>query len=348
MAETQSLLTSVDRVGRIPLVNDTLSTLNTLLSQNTYSKGIYSTAQAYGERAYSLSQPVQVRLAPVIVRVDGYANMGLDALESRWPYPFQASTEEVIDTLKQGPDAAYGIATAYANAASKAYEDRVKTPAYELTLTPIVDRFEIVVNKFHKEALSSSASSCSSSSSDSEGAAERQYVRAYRLSLDLKDQILLVSSEQLKQIQQNNVYIQRATESLHNLTNSISSLSHGSSTRAHQLSQSVLAELESIQQLVHSRKEALPGQYASLKEAVGATLTEVRGIVHETNVPVGEKAVKVRDAVIGRVQPVLQQVIEEGKKLIGRAMVKGEEATEQTKEGVQDVKENGVSANGST
>lgn len=42
----------------------------------------------------------QVRLAPVIGRADGYANKGLDVLESRWPYPFQASTEEVVGTLR--------------------------------------------------------------------------------------------------------------------------------------------------------------------------------------------------------------------------------------------------------
>jgi hypothetical protein len=67
MTETQTAppaehphLTSVDRVGRIPLVNDTLTSLNTILSQNAYSKSLYCTAQAYGERAYNLSQPVQV------------------------------------------------------------------------------------------------------------------------------------------------------------------------------------------------------------------------------------------------------------------------------------------------
>ncbi|KDN50335.1 hypothetical protein RSAG8_01671, partial [Rhizoctonia solani AG-8 WAC10335] len=247
MAETQTTapaepphLTSVDRVGKIPVVNDTLTTINSILSQNAYSKGLYSTAQAYSERAYDLSQPVQIRLAPVIGRVDGYANKGLDALESRWPYPFHVTTGEVIGTLRQGPDFAYGLAAAYANAATKTYEDRVKTPAYVLVskvdstlFTPIVDCFEIVVNKFHKEAPSSPSSVSSSSSLDSEGASERQYTRAYRLSLDLKDQIIVISSEQLKQLQQNNVYIQRATESLYNLTNGITNLSHESSSRAH-------------------------------------------------------------------------------------------------------------------
>lgn len=98
--------------------------------------------------------------------------------------------------------------------------------------------------------------------------------------------------------------------------------------------------------MVQSRKEALPGQYAALKEAVGATLSEVRGIVQETNVPVGEKAIKVRDVVIGRVQPVLEQVIEEGKKLAGRAKVKSEEAKVETETKVEDAKENGAT-NGS-
>lgn len=64
MAETQTATpahpTSIDRVGKIPIVNDTLVSLNSILSQNAYSKGLYSTAQAYGERAYNLSQPVQV------------------------------------------------------------------------------------------------------------------------------------------------------------------------------------------------------------------------------------------------------------------------------------------------
>ncbi|CAE6454226.1 unnamed protein product [Rhizoctonia solani] len=357
MAETQTAtptehphLTSVDRVGKIPVVNDTLATINSILSQNAYSKGLYSTAQAYSERAYNLSQPVQTRLAPVIGRVDGYANKGLDALESRWPYPFHVTTEEVVGTLRQGPDAAYDLAATYANAATKVYEDRVKTPAYVLVskvdstlLTPIVDRFEIVVNKFHKD-VPSSPSSASSSSSDfsSEGTSERQYARAYRLSLDLKDQIIVISSEQLKQLQQNNMYIQRATESLYNLTNGITNLSHESGSRAHHLAQSVLAELESIQHMVQSRKEALPGQYATLKEAVGTTLSEVRGIVHEVDVPVGEKAVKVRDVVIARVQPVLHQVIEEGKKLIGRAKIQGEEIKETSKAEVKEVKEDGT------
>ncbi|KAF8680356.1 lipid droplet-associated perilipin protein [Rhizoctonia solani] len=354
MAETQAVptvdaphVTSVDRVSKIPVVNDTLTTINTILSQNAYSKGLYSTAQAYSERAYNLSQPVQIRLAPVIGRVDGYANKGLDALESRWPYPFQATTEEVIGTLRQGPDAAYDLAASYASAATKIYEDRVKTPAYVLVskadsalLTPIVDRFEFVVNKFHKDIPSSPSSASSSSSLDSEGSSERQYARAYRLSLDLKDQILVISGDQLKQLQQNNIYIQRATESLYNLTNSITGLSHESGARAHQFSQSVLGELESIQHLVVSRKEALPGQYSALKEAIGATLAQVRGIVHETDVPVTEKAVKVRDVVVARVQPVLQQVIEEGKKLIGRAKVKGEEVENNTGAKVKEIKEN--------
>jgi hypothetical protein len=38
----------------------------------------------------------------------------------------------LITRQRQGPDAAYGLAASYANAATKAYEDRVKTPAYVL------------------------------------------------------------------------------------------------------------------------------------------------------------------------------------------------------------------------
>jgi hypothetical protein len=41
-------------------------------------------------------------LAPLIVKVDGIANMAVDVVESRYPYPFKAKPEEVAALACQG------------------------------------------------------------------------------------------------------------------------------------------------------------------------------------------------------------------------------------------------------
>ena len=100
MAEVQSTLNlpqfkSLQRIHSIPLVNDSLSYAHSTLSANPYTQYAYATASAVGQSAYSLSRPVQVRLAPLIVRADGVVLKGLEVVESKFPYPFTTPTNEV-------------------------------------------------------------------------------------------------------------------------------------------------------------------------------------------------------------------------------------------------------------
>lgn len=116
-------LTVLTRVASIPLISDSLAAVHSTLATNAYTKTPYEAAQALGSRAYKVSEPIQARLAPVIVRADGYANKAVDVVESKYPYPFHAPTEEIYGTLRQHSEHAYG-------AANKTIDDRVKAPAF--------------------------------------------------------------------------------------------------------------------------------------------------------------------------------------------------------------------------
>ena len=118
-------LTVLTRVASIPLISDSLAALHATLQNNAYTKTPYSAAQALGSKAYAYSEPIQVRLAPVIERADGFANKAVDAVESRYPYPFHAPTEEIYDTLKQQNEHALKLA-------NKTLDDRVRNPAANL------------------------------------------------------------------------------------------------------------------------------------------------------------------------------------------------------------------------
>ena len=107
-------ITVLTRVASIPLISSSLDTLNTTLSSNGLTRYPYTQAKGLSTTAYKLTEPIQVKLAPIIVRADNIANKAIDAVESRYPYPFKAQPEEVQETF------------------NKAINEKVKTPAYNV------------------------------------------------------------------------------------------------------------------------------------------------------------------------------------------------------------------------
>ena len=115
--------TAFNRVVSIPLVNDTFSAVHTSLISHPLTRSPYSTAQALSSSVLRASEPIAAKLAPIIVRCDGFANKGLDVVESRYPYPFTVHSEEIIKTVKEGSEYARDVA-------NKTLDERVRTPAY--------------------------------------------------------------------------------------------------------------------------------------------------------------------------------------------------------------------------
>ena len=118
-------LTIFHRVGSIPLVAESLNSINNTLLNNPYTQTPYTTATELSKRALGYTEPIQKRLAPLLTRADGLANKGLDVVESRIPYAFHTPTEDILKDLKANSDHAKGVAT-------KTIDERVRTPAYNI------------------------------------------------------------------------------------------------------------------------------------------------------------------------------------------------------------------------
>ncbi|EGO03996.1 hypothetical protein SERLA73DRAFT_175713 [Serpula lacrymans var. lacrymans S7.3] len=304
-------VTIFTRVLSIPLVSSSLSTLDSTLCGNVFTRSPYTTAQALTHSAYSYTEPIQIRLAPFIIRADGYANKGLDAVESRYPYPFKAKPEEMVNYVKERRESAM-------SAANKTIDERVKSPAYGVAqgidqrFAPIIDYFQVAVNKIGNE------SGASSPGSDS----QYQYQRAYALSKHLKDNLYVFSQEHLKQLQSQSVLVQRATDTAQNITNLASSSLTNAQTRIHGLSGSMVQELQKLQ----SSTAQLPQQLQSNFPDLSATITDLRNIVTAPNVPMNEKVNKVTTEVKERVRPMLDNVSRRVSELVNVLGQKKDEA----------------------
>jgi hypothetical protein len=115
-------ITILNRVFSIPLVQSSLEKVNSTLSTNPHTLSPFSTAKGLFEAAYKLSEPLQCSIAPIIAHVDSYANKAVDMVESRYPYPFTATPEEVYNSIHE-------IQQQYADYATRTYDEQVRKPA---------------------------------------------------------------------------------------------------------------------------------------------------------------------------------------------------------------------------
>ncbi len=118
----------------------------------------------------------------------------------------------------------------------------------------MVDYFEVAVKKVHSTAGTPVEA-------PKEGEAPKfQYQRAYALSKDLSDQLLSFSSEQINQIRNQNVYVQRAAEAAHHVSE-VASTSYGAAQeKVHAVSDVLLHELHKVQVRASSYHEPIRAQ----------------------------------------------------------------------------------------
>ncbi|PCH34966.1 hypothetical protein WOLCODRAFT_139660 [Wolfiporia cocos MD-104 SS10] len=268
-------LTIISRVASIPLVASSLNTIHETLLSNAYTQKPYSTAQGISKSALSYTEPLQKRLAPLIVRADGYANMGLDAVESRYPYPFKTPTEDILRDIKGRSDQARDVA-------NKTIDERVKSPAYNVAqgidqrFAPIVDYFEVAVNKLHPPAETDSNAEHAES--------QFQYQRA-----------LVLSKELLK----------RASETAHNITQ-LATTSYGTAqVKVQVLSDTMLGELQKIQATTATLPAQVQVSLSDISARLSSTITDLSAILTSPD-PLQDKVHKLRDTIQERVHPLLE------------------------------------------
>ena len=118
-------LTVLRRVASIPLVCSSLESINGALSSNVLTRQPYSTAKGLSTTAYKYTEPLQIRLAPLIERADGIANKAMTAVESRYPYPFKAKPEDIASLVRESRQNAMDVA-------NKAIDEKIKSPAIHM------------------------------------------------------------------------------------------------------------------------------------------------------------------------------------------------------------------------
>ncbi|KAK7022839.1 hypothetical protein VNI00_016920 [Paramarasmius palmivorus] len=301
-------ITVLNRVISIPLVQSSLEKVNGTLSTNPYTRSPYSTAKGLSEAALKLSEPLQCSIAPIIVRVDGYANKAVDMVESRYPYPFKATPEEVYNSIHE-------IQQQYADYATRTYDERVRNPA--LHVAQGIDKsFAPIVNVF-EEAVSKLNSNPNTPSSESGREAKYQYQRAYDLSKILRNELQVYSNEQFKELQNHSALVHRATETAHSIVSAANASAAQAQARVQALSDTMITQIHSLQSQLHEISGSLQSSAAAayhnssqripeLQKTLRELSSELHEIIVAKDVSLQEKAVRARSEVTERVSPLLE------------------------------------------
>ena len=314
-AESAPGITVLSRMASIPMIHSSLDILNDTLSNNLLTRTPYSAATGLATTAYKLSEPLQIRLAPLIVSVDGIANKAVDAVESRYPYPFKVTPEDVVGFVTERKQTAV-------DGVHKTLDEKIKNPAFNAAhgidqrFAPIVDYIEKTLSQYtHSEPGPSSPDP------------KYQYQRALALSRNLKDSLYEYSAEQLKHIHDQSVIVQSATESANSINALASSSYTNAQDRAHALSENMLAELQklqtqtssfaaSIQSSINNSKSQLQNQlapqvhqtYSEISSALATTVSDLTEILKKSDAPLQDRVVLVGKEVRERVSPLLETV----------------------------------------
>ncbi|KAI6020028.1 hypothetical protein F5J12DRAFT_498313 [Pisolithus orientalis] len=313
--------TALSRVASIPLVASSLDQLHSALLSNVFTRSPYHAAQAISNTAFNYSQHLQLRLAPLIVRADGYANKGLDIVESKYPYPFKAKPEEVVSYVRERRQSV--ISTA-----NKRFDENVKSPALGVAegidkrFAPLVDYFEIAVNKVGKDSVASSPTS-------PPAVCQYQYQRALNLSKHLKDNLYVYSSEHLKQLQQQSILVQKAMTTANSIQDLASTSLSQAQTHIHTLSDSLLFELQKLQQTTAALPQTIQSTYPDISKSV----KDLRDIVTMPDLPVSEKVNRVGHEVKERVSPLLEKLSQRISEFVNVLSTKKDEAKEANGDG---------------
>ncbi|TFK48951.1 lipid droplet-associated perilipin protein [Heliocybe sulcata] len=292
-------LSIVNRLGSIPLIHDSLTTLHSTLASNAYTQRPFLTAQDLTVIAYhKIGEPLQTRLAPILVKADGYANKAVDVVESRYPYPFKTPTEDIVKDVKARSDGARDVAT-------KTIDDRVKKPVagvaqgIDQRFAPLVDLFELYVSKLHAQLPETPATQHPIESPT------YQYQRAYALTVNLRDSIYVYSKEHLEQIESQSTLLQRAAATAQNISTTASSSYSTAQQKVHTLSDTMLCEIRTIQSSTAALPAHLQHTLHDLTVALSSTAHQLSGILTQ-DAPLSTKVVQIRETVQERVQPLLE------------------------------------------
>lgn len=325
----------LDRVASIPIIACSLNAVDSALSTYILTRAPYSTAKdlskGLSHTAYEYSEPLQKRLAPVINSANGLANKAVDAVESRYPYPFKAQPQEVYTLVQEKGKGVANYVSSTIDNTGKRIDQTIKTPAYNAAqnidqrFSPIVDYFAVRVN-----------GDAGPSSPD----AKYQYQRALAISKTVKDNLYVYTNEGFEHLRNQHVLIQRASDTAQSITALASESITSGKNRLHTLSTSMISELQGVQNsaaafrssIQNTVQNQVPAQmrqrYTELTDNLQGAATELKNILAE-NISMQEKASRVGHQVHDRVSPLLESLRNAVSELLARGKRETSKASRQ-------------------
>jgi hypothetical protein len=126
---------SIDRVASIPVVSDSIAQLHAVVTSTNVTTKAYNVAESLVKTGYSYAEPLLGYGSPLLERADGIANQGLDFAESKFPYPFQTKTDQIVADAKKPADQAYGVVkNVYDNRIAPMGDNAIVQRAYDTVI----------------------------------------------------------------------------------------------------------------------------------------------------------------------------------------------------------------------
>ncbi|OCF39455.1 hypothetical protein I317_06728 [Kwoniella heveanensis CBS 569] len=86
----------VEKLDGVPVVHDSVTYAQHLISSNGYTAKLYGVALNIANKSYEVATPVLVRTKPLLESADGLAVATFDRAEATFPYPFKTPTQDLM------------------------------------------------------------------------------------------------------------------------------------------------------------------------------------------------------------------------------------------------------------
>ncbi|KAI4522034.1 hypothetical protein K525DRAFT_269273 [Schizophyllum commune Loenen D] len=277
------------RVYGIPLVAAAIDKLHETLSTNVLTARPYAAAQGLSVVVYQCWQPVLRPLAPLIARVDVLANTIFDLAETRFPYLFDATPEDMMSVL-------YNTRATFFDDARTRLDEGIKRPGLRVAesiderLTPVLDYYEDHI----KPKL---AGSTRANEHTELNGTQFQYQRALSLLKALTERIATLPSNQW---QRTSFLFQRSIIQVQELSDAMLA-------QLHALQRAISYLATSMQRSVTATRKHLTITLVEAANALSATIAELQTTLASEDLTTGERIDRVVDLTTSRINPLLER-----------------------------------------
>ncbi|KAL1734965.1 hypothetical protein EV714DRAFT_201366 [Schizophyllum commune] len=233
------------------------------------------------------------RLTPLIGRVDDFANTIFDLAETRFPYLFYATPEDIMNV-------AYERRATFFGDAQMTLDEGIKRPALHVAegiderLEPLLDYYED-----HIEPLGDkSARSTRPNEQIEVQETQYQYQRALNLTKALLERITSVPSNQW---QQTSFLFQRSVIQVQELSDAMLA-------QLHALQRTISYLATSMQRSVTAAQKQLRITLVEAVNALSATIADLQTTMTSEELTTGERIDRVVDLTTSRINPLLERV----------------------------------------